>query len=279
MIQAELRGKLPEIENKEDILTSNIFGMLKYLPPQKGIFRILEAAKDYSERRNSFIENLKTQNIDLNNYDDVDYLFWEYSPVHGEPDIVVIIRSSKGRQTDLMLCIEVKFLSGKSGIGEYDQLKAYTLGLADKEKRKTFSNTKISKFGGTFIGTIYLTHFSQFRSVVDSLKEIRKSGASGFESKIYELRWNDITKALVRFNSENEYENLLANDLVLLLKKKNFVDFLGFPEVSFNVRYNNLFHPPLKKEVSTKPIFNGFRDIASIDIFKFDTNIFLRRER
>jgi len=278
MIQAELRGKLPEIENKEDILTSNIFGMLKYLPPQKGIFRILEAAKDYSEKRSSFIENLKAQSIDLNDYDDVEYHFWEYSQEYGEPDIILIIKDSEGHRTDLMLCIEVKFQSEKSGTGEYDQLELYTLALADKEKRKTFRNTGISNFDGIFLGTIYLTHYTQFRSVLESLAQIQKSGASGFESKIYELRWNEVTKTLVQLKIESEYENRLVDDLVLLLKTKNLVDFEGFTDVSVNFQHQHLFHPPLKIEVSAKAIFNGFSELGIRSILKFDKYIFLRRE-
>lgn len=276
MIQAELKGKLPDVENKEDILTSNVFGMLRYLPPQKGIFKILEAAKDYSERRSSFLENLKAQSIDLCDYNDVDYLFWENSPEYGEPDIVLIIKSSNGSHKQLMLCIEVKFLSEKSGIGEYDQLKAYTLSLADREKRKAFGNPKIARFDGIFLGTIYLTNYSQFRSVLDTLKEIGKTGYLGFESKIYELRWNEVTKTLLRFHSENEYENKLVNDLVLLLQKKNFVDFEGFTHVSFNVQYTPLFQPPLKIKESVRSAFMGFSDADSAEAFAFHKYIFLR---
>jgi hypothetical protein len=37
MLQAELHGKLPEVERKEDVLTSNVFGMIKYIHPGKSI--------------------------------------------------------------------------------------------------------------------------------------------------------------------------------------------------------------------------------------------------
>ena len=40
MLQALLNGKLSrEQENMEDILTSNVFGLLRYVQPQDGILK------------------------------------------------------------------------------------------------------------------------------------------------------------------------------------------------------------------------------------------------
>jgi len=122
MIQAELKGKLPEVANREDVLTSNVLGMLKYIPPQRALFRILEEARDYSAARSTFLHNLSATGIELSAYDSVEYLFWENSPVYGEPDLILLISSSGNDRIDLMLCIEVKLLSEKSRSGDRDQL-------------------------------------------------------------------------------------------------------------------------------------------------------------
>ena len=231
MIQAELKGKLPEVENREDVLTSNVLGLMKYLPPREGIFKILSELKDYSMNRNSLFDNLKSQNININDYDTVDYLFWENSAKYGEPDLILIIKSPKQHLKELMLCIEVKYFSGKSRSGEYDQLMDYCLSLENKDARKTYKNPKIKKFNGIFLGLIYLTYFSQYNSVREALREIRKKGFNHYESNLYELRWNDITRVLSSSESKNKYENKLIKDVVLLLKKKNLVDFEGYSDV------------------------------------------------
>ena len=45
MIEALLRGKLSrEQENMEDVLTSNVFGMLQYVAPELGLFPFLARA-------------------------------------------------------------------------------------------------------------------------------------------------------------------------------------------------------------------------------------------
>ena len=52
MLMALLRGKLSrEQENLEDILTSNVFGLLKYLPPEEGLFPFLSHAQTLDGRR------------------------------------------------------------------------------------------------------------------------------------------------------------------------------------------------------------------------------------
>ena len=47
MLQAILKGKLSrEQENMEDVLTSNVFGLLRYVQPQEGILKYLWLAED-----------------------------------------------------------------------------------------------------------------------------------------------------------------------------------------------------------------------------------------
>jgi len=279
MIQAELYGKLPGVENSEDVLVSNVFGMLKYLPPPKGILRILEQTKDYSRKRNSLINNLMAQNIDLYQYDKVNYYFWKYSSEHGEPDLILIIRNSEKALEPLMLCIEVKYLSDKSREGEFDQLKDYCLSLEKPEFRKTYNESDIAEFKGTFIGTVYLTHFSQYMDVQKSLEQIRKRGFNNYESKLYELKWKDITRVLREFKSNYEFEKMIAEDLASLLIKKNLVDFEGFPDISFDLRYDPLFSWLTKPGKHLLHDFKGFSELKEPDILKFAKKIFFEVEK
>ena len=275
MIQAELNGKLPEVENSEDVLSSNVFGMLKYLPPQKSIFKILEQTKDYSKQRNSLIDNLNAQNISLYQYDKVNYYFWKYSSVHGEPDLILIIRSSEKALEPLMLCIEAKYLSPKSREGEFDQLKDYCLSLEKSEFRKNYNESDIADFKGNFIGIIYLTYFSQYLDVQESLGQIKKKGFNNYESKLFELRWNDITRVLRGFESSYEHEKMIAEDLVSLLIKKNLMDFEGFPEISFDLRYDCLFSWITKPGKHLHHDFKGFSELKEPGILSFYKSICL----
>jgi len=272
MLQAELHGKLPEIERMEDVLTSNIFGMIKYMPPSVGIFNILSCAKDYSKDRKPLIDNLKNQNLNFQDYDHVDFLFWENSSEHGEPDIILIMKSSKQTLDDLMLCIEVKYFSPKSRFGDQDQLMDYFLSLNNPNARRTYKNKKISRFEGKFVGLIYLTHFSQYTSVRDSLKEIYKKESINYEHKLFELRWHDIARILTTLKCKTKYEEDIVKDLVLLLQKKNLLDFSGFSAPSFELKYE----PFLSVSSNlVKSSFSGFSILDSPDILNYEKNIFL----
>jgi hypothetical protein len=47
MLDALIKGKLSrEQENMEDILTSNVFGLMKYLPPSEALIPFLKQAED-----------------------------------------------------------------------------------------------------------------------------------------------------------------------------------------------------------------------------------------
>ena len=84
MIQAELKGKLPELANIEDALTSDVFGLLDYLRFEEGLLPIMSIAKNLKGL--SFKEVLSNNGIDLEEYDRLELFFWESSKF-GEPDL------------------------------------------------------------------------------------------------------------------------------------------------------------------------------------------------
>jgi hypothetical protein len=274
MIQAELCGKLPSFENREDVLTSNVFGLLKYLPPKKSIIKILAQTKDYSKKRYSISANLKAQGINIDLYDQTDYYFWKYSPKYGEPDLILIFKSSLKKLVPLMLCIEVKYLSNKSRKGEYDQLKDYCLSLEDVYSRKTYKTTDIAEFDGLFIGIIYLTYFSQYSSAIESLEGLRTHGYGNYQSKLYELRWNEITKILKEYKSNSKYERMIVDDIVRLLTKKNFIDFIGFKDVLFDTQYRPNVYSHSGQAIVNWNNFRGFTGTQWPTATNYGKNIF-----
>ena len=119
MIEALLKGKLSrEQENMEDILTSNVFGLLRLLPPADGLLPFLRDAK--------LLDN--SQPLELLADDaEVDYDFWprfDEADCHPcEPDVVLRI-TNPGR-TPHLVWVEAKYLSGKSSEESPDDDRPY----------------------------------------------------------------------------------------------------------------------------------------------------------
>lgn len=108
---AEIHGKISETgtnlsERMEDLLTSDIFGCMRYLPPQKVLIPFLGSA-------HSFHGNTLTV---LDKIIKVHYSFWPWLKLPGripcEPDVVLGLET-EGSQVHLVL-VEAKYYSGLS---------------------------------------------------------------------------------------------------------------------------------------------------------------------
>ena len=112
MLDAIINGKLSrEQENMEDILTSIVFGMIKYLPPHEALFPLLSKAELQTGEKPFEIFSSTTTTVD------VDYLFWpllQESSKHCEPDVLITISFSDKRK--FIILIEAKYHSGKSSV-------------------------------------------------------------------------------------------------------------------------------------------------------------------
>jgi hypothetical protein len=110
VIEALLHGKLSrEQKNMEDILTSNVFGLMEYLPPEEALFPFLAESSDLvGEHPLAFLRDVKGGAAT--------YTFWPWWPGGEgrrgcEPDVVVEI-DTDGRS--LLVLVEAKYRSGKS---------------------------------------------------------------------------------------------------------------------------------------------------------------------
>ena len=111
MTVAEIHGKISETgtnlsERMEDLLTSDIFGCMRYLPPQKVLIPFLGSA-------NSFHGNTLTV---LDKIINVHYSFWPWLKLPGripcEPDVVLGLETEGGRVH--LVLVEAKYYSGLS---------------------------------------------------------------------------------------------------------------------------------------------------------------------
>ena len=107
MFAAQIRNKLTRSEeDMEDLLTSNVFGIWRYIPPQVGLLQFLQTAKQLDEVSHLRLSSILT----------ADLQFWpwleEGDAKGAEPDVLIEI-STHDQQKYLVL-IESKYLSGKS---------------------------------------------------------------------------------------------------------------------------------------------------------------------
>ncbi len=103
MYIAELRGKLSrDQENKEDLLTSNVFSFLKYAPREVFLFEYINHLGMPVTEEDAHCAN---------------FLFWTTYSDHTEPDVVIIIG-------DYYLLFEAKL---SSGFGEETEFSAAQL--------------------------------------------------------------------------------------------------------------------------------------------------------
>jgi len=212
MIQAEMKGKVPEVEGMEDVLTSNVFGLLRYVHNPAVLFRILDQARTLSGRRLT-----ECVGSDLSSYSP-EFLFWEQVGAVGEPDL--IIRFRKAGKPDLILCVEIKYYSPKSGEGDDDQLRRYFEGVSEVA----------SLSASTFLGIVYLTKHPSRKELIDSLRLIQEKGVMDPEDKLFQLKWAEVTEALgdADLAQLSDSERMILADLRDYLRYKNLVGFSRF---------------------------------------------------
>jgi hypothetical protein len=116
MLRALIHGKLSsEQENMEDILTSNVFGVLQHLPIRSGLWPFITLA--------AAVDRTRLFEADAAPPEDAAYQFWPWMAERGcigcEPDLLLRLKWSDGRA--MLLLIEAKYKSGKSSEESGDQ--------------------------------------------------------------------------------------------------------------------------------------------------------------
>ena len=205
------RGK-PVGESSEDLLTSMAFGLLAWIPASIGYGRFLGRANPPP----AWAANLREVRTE----------FWPWWDEHAqmagaEPDVVLTVTTREHRR--LLLVVECKRKSGKSGEGQRDQLA-----------RQAASGTAIAaQRGVSFAGVLYLTEH-----LIAPSSELEASLAVivdvlGAEVPLHWLSWRDLVPVLEEAQRElGESATPLAamaSDLVETLARWGLGKFDGFP--------------------------------------------------
>lgn len=207
MIEAEIKKKIPKLETWEDVLTSNVFGLLELIDYNHLIAIVLKA----KNHNGMFIEN-NLQEKQIKNVE-----LWKSFNNIGEPDILVTL------DDDTFFIIEVKYFSHEHNKKEQVENKEH-----DEEKYQEngqlekYLNIEIDNKKSDFI--IYLTADYQ------SLNAIQNSNSTSIAclDNIYHIHWNDFNEHLIINAQTDGIEKKIIDKIVTYLDFKGFTYWRGF---------------------------------------------------
>lgn len=172
MIDAEIRGKIrsnTHIEQQEDILTSNVFGLMRIIPDH--LIKILANAK-YIKDNNKFLE-IETSSIVLDSFE-----LWKSFTTEGirdEPDIYFELNNGQ------KIIVEVKYHSGESNKKKSSENK-------EIETNDEKEISQLAKYVKHCDYLIYLTFFNEHQS------QAREKYNEN--EKIYLMTWREFHQSL-----------------------------------------------------------------------------------
>jgi len=215
MIPALVYGKLSrEQENLEDLLTSNVFGLLRYLTYENGLYQFLSHIDD-----GEILRALPTPVEGLT----AEYEFWPWLSTDGgigcEPDVLITL--SINSTVLVCLLVEAKHLSEKSSYADpksrqvTDQLAREWLCLVNRCNQRG---------GRPFM--LYLTGHQgrPIADIDDAAKEIRDKlpgVAAAFPLQCAWLSWRHLVSAF------EERVGVVQADLLALAERMDFRFFAG----------------------------------------------------
>jgi hypothetical protein len=226
MLLAEIHGKASE----EDLLTSAVFGHLRDVKDRKFWNCVFSHACLVGPPRTSLAEALELQDCGFRLTDPVslEIKFWPVSKCGKHiPDLVLRFKGADGRY--LVMIVEVKLDSTKSGKEDADQLKRY-FDLLHSEVEEELNGWLADK---PEIALVYLTkHYSgaELRKSISS----ESSGPSSLalrQKRMFALRWQDVLEAARQRQDEETSKVDLLDELTKFFEWRGLERFNGFDQL------------------------------------------------
>ena len=217
---AELKGKISSkgsnlSDRLEDKLTGDFFGALRYIPFNKAMKPILKRTRIMGNDTLDVINILS--DIDIKYWAD-SISFWTYNSL-GEFDVILEFK-------EIIIGIEVKLYSGLSSDDDIDQsLEDIEVQSINKLSREL--NKKI-QYSNKPALLIFIAPENKCRSICNNVYE-----RNIIEDRIQlgYLSWEEILEEMKKINLDSKldnYEGLIINDIILLLKRKGLERFKSF---------------------------------------------------
>lgn len=229
-IKAEIHGKISSkgtniTDTLEDLLTSNVFQLLRYMSLEKGLMLVLNEATNIQGDKFTLLEDIS----------EAEFCFWEKFD-NCEPDILIKLKQGSVVYANIM--VEAKYLSGKSGSAIYinDEDEGEDTYIAGSDHlEKQWSALKVYS-GKVPHYLIYLT--MDWVMPLPAIKEsIRASSDDVFSKHMYWINWQSIHKILNTIIEKDQMtlscsEEKIISDILALLEKKGLVEFTGYRRVA-----------------------------------------------
>lgn len=213
MIMALLKGKLSrEQENMEDILTSNVFGALRYVSPGEALLPFLAQAED--EPGHHPLEGIARDA-------EAQYKFWPRWGLNDSssciPDVVIRIDEPTGRR--LLILVEAKYWSPKSS--EADEGEK----LNDQLAREWDCLTQVAQGQHREPVLVYLTSGVTFPRNDIHAAQVELAQKSRQRGNMCWLSWQHL------FAHVEHTGNIVLQDLAKLLRHMGLTFFTGFSSI------------------------------------------------
>ena len=245
MTIAELHGKLsPDkpmgvSERLEDLLTSDVFGTMKYVGWKRGFIEwLLNAEVAPVEPQPPPIEYYLSKSKITN----VEFKFWPRLANGREPDLALLI--SFDLKDYLLILIEAKYFSrtsdwemdeetdpfGLTGNQIADQINGLN-NMSPKDLFKWFESTSDSKLADADVCLEKIHLFITMHNVlpVNDYENSTKQIGNTWPIHAYWLSWVSLSECLKKHFGQTDYGlNSLIKDLYDLLHRKGLVPFRGF---------------------------------------------------
>jgi len=226
MTIAELHGKLnPDRpcgahERMEDLLTSDVFGAMKYVGWQYGFMNWLRSAKSPYGEHNA--ANLLPANDIIRH---VHFAFWPLLKNNREPDLLIGIETETSGIVQIM--IEAKYFSGASDMEmDAEDVTPERSGnqIADQVNCFPDAFPKVRDKGTRQIHMYVTAHDSCPAEIYDRATAhiVRK------DIPLFWLNWQSLPSYLEEIETEDGGRQEMIDDLIRLLQRKELIPFRGF---------------------------------------------------
>ncbi len=230
MTLAEVHGKISGsgsnvTDRLEDLLTSDLFGPLRYLPFESGLKPILESSI-----------NLHTENkLDIGSTSVEDFYEVDFWPRFKtcEPDVVIYTE-------DHIVLVEAKYLSGKSGHyqedQEYDDGESELVAAGSDQLYREYQDLVALPRPHGKRSLIYLTAHrtppkDDIEAGVRALIKLEKGHAEieRYRASVYWLSWFKVREIVLDLlkKADQSREKIIYDDILKLLLRKRFRHYEG----------------------------------------------------
>lgn len=234
MLLAEINKKISDSRNinteMEDVLTSNIFGVFKYLDDKRLMVDFLRTAEDiYRNKLNQLIYEITWE-----------FYFWPKSKKNVEPD--VLLQGFKKNNLAFTILIEAKYHSSKNiydtEIESKDQLAEQYYELLNRNwADKAIDKSKIDENYLIFITNNYKM---PIQDIEESITKIAKTSKIPKEKvNIYWTSW----RRLIEIVDKNKY-NYSLGQLDMIMDLRRLLKFKGiqYREFCFDIEDRYIFN-------------------------------------